>query len=86
LMVRTPKPVISARRMTSTPPHLKGRKCNLVLRWRKSFVEPFAAFTARRLEHVSKKLLDFFHQDMLQLFEVERFLFDHVIPRDREAL
>jgi hypothetical protein len=38
------------------------------------------------LEHVPKKLLDFFDQDMLQLFEFERFLFDHVIPRDREAL
>jgi hypothetical protein len=38
------------------------------------------------LEHVPKKLLDFFDKDMLQLFEFERFLFDHVIPRDREAL
>ena len=38
------------------------------------------------LEHVPKKLLDFFDKDMLQLFESERFLFDHVIPRDREAL
>ena len=28
----------------------------------------------------------FFDKDMLQLFEIERFLFDHVIPRDREAL
>jgi hypothetical protein len=25
-------------------------------------------------------------RDMLQLFEFKRFLFDHVIPRDREAL
>jgi hypothetical protein len=33
-----------------------------------------------------KKLLDFFDSDMLHLFEFERFLFDHVIPRDREAL
>ncbi len=40
----------------------------------------------QRLEHVPKKLLDFFDKDMLQLFEFERFLFDHVIPRDREAL
>ena len=38
------------------------------------------------LEHDPKKLLDFFDKDMLQLFESERFLFDHVIPRDREAL
>jgi len=38
------------------------------------------------LEHVPNKLLDFFDQDMLQLFEFERFIFDHVIPRDREAL
>jgi transposase len=26
------------------------------------------------------------HEDMLQLFDFERVLFDHVIPRDREAL
>ena len=38
------------------------------------------------LEHVPKKLLDFFDQDMLQLFDPERFLVDHVIPRDRETL
>jgi hypothetical protein len=37
-------------------------------------------------EHVPKKLLDFLDQGMLQLFDFERFLFDHVIPRDREAL
>ena len=29
---------------------------------------------ASRLEHVPKKLLDFFDQDMLQLFDSERFL------------
>ncbi|MGH6853002.1 MAG: hypothetical protein ACREDJ_07380 [Methylocella sp.] len=40
----------------------------------------------RRSENVPKKLRDFFDKDMLQLFEIERFLFDHVIPRDREAL
>jgi hypothetical protein len=40
----------------------------------------------QRLEHVPKKLLDFFDKGMLQLFEIERFIFDHVIPRDREAL
>jgi hypothetical protein len=38
------------------------------------------------LEHVPKKLLDFFDKDMLQLFEFKLLLFDHVIPRDREAL
>ena len=38
------------------------------------------------LEHVPKKLIDFFDKDMLQLFEFERFLFDYVIPRNREAL
>jgi hypothetical protein len=38
------------------------------------------------LEHVPKKLLDFFDKGMLNLFEFERFLFDHMIPRDREAL
>jgi hypothetical protein len=29
-------------------------------------------------EHVPKKLLAFFDSDMLQIFEFERFLFDHV--------
>jgi hypothetical protein len=38
------------------------------------------------LEHVPKKLLDFFDQDMLQLIDIERFLFDHMSPCDREAL
>ena len=38
------------------------------------------------LEHVPKKLLDFFDFDMLILFEFERFHFDHVIPRDGKAL
>ncbi|MDQ6703076.1 MAG: hypothetical protein M3Z96_08260 [Pseudomonadota bacterium] len=33
-----------------------------------------------------KKLLGFFDADMLQLFDFERVLFDHMIPRDREAL
>jgi hypothetical protein len=37
------------------------------------------------VEHIPEKLLDFFDSDMLQIFEVERFLFDQVIPRDREA-
>ncbi len=43
---------------------------------------PAAAFPHDNpaLEHVPKKLLDFFDKDMLQLFEFERFLFDHVIP------
>ncbi|TPV97404.1 MAG: hypothetical protein USCAAHI_03170 [Beijerinckiaceae bacterium] len=30
------------------------------------------------LEHVPKKLVAFFDKDMFQLFEFERFLFDHV--------
>jgi len=38
------------------------------------------------LEHVPKKLLDFFDQNMLQLFESERFLFDQMISSDQEAL
>jgi hypothetical protein len=38
------------------------------------------------LEHVPKKLLDFFDQTMLQLFESERFLFDQMISSDQEAL
>ena len=33
-----------------------------------------------------KKLLGFFDQNMLPLFEFERFLFDQMIPSDREAL
>src|ERR1700730_17187024 len=31
-----------------------------------------------QLEYVPKKLLDFFDQDMLQLIDIERFLFDHI--------
>jgi hypothetical protein len=31
-------------------------------------------------------LIDFFDQNMLQLFDFERFLFDQVIPPDRKAL
>jgi hypothetical protein len=31
-------------------------------------------------------LTDFFDQNMLQLVELERFLFDQMIPSDREAL
>ena len=38
------------------------------------------------LEHVPKKFIDFFDQNMLQVFESERFLFDQMIPTDREAL
>ena len=32
------------------------------------------------LEHVPKKVIDFFDQNMLHLFESERFLFDQMIP------
>jgi hypothetical protein len=39
-----------------------------------------------KLEHVPKKLIDFFDQNMLQLIDFERFLFDQMIPSDREAL
>jgi len=35
---------------------------------------------SRQLEHVPKELLDFFDQNMLQLFESERFLIDRMIP------
>jgi hypothetical protein len=38
------------------------------------------------LEHVPKKLPDFFDQDMLQLFDFERVLIDQMIPFDRDAL
>ena len=41
---------------------------------------------ATPLEHVPKKLLDFFDQDMLQLFDFERVLIDQMIPFDRDAL
>jgi len=37
------------------------------------------------LELVSKKLLDFLDQNMLQFFGSERFLFDQMIPSEREA-
>ena len=38
------------------------------------------------LEHVPKKLIDFFDSNMLQLVESERFLFDQMIPSDRGTL
>jgi hypothetical protein len=37
------------------------------------------------LEHVPKKLLAFFEEDMLQLFDFERVLADHWSPFDRDA-
>ena len=37
-------------------------------------------------EHVPKKLLDFFDQDMPQLFDFERVLIDQMILFDRDAL
>jgi len=33
-----------------------------------------------------KKMLGVFDENMLQLFEFERFLFDSVMPHDRETL
>jgi len=41
---------------------------------------------ARRLVQVSKKVTGFFDKDLLQLIDTERFLFDHMVPCDREAL
>jgi hypothetical protein len=38
------------------------------------------------LEHVPKMLLDFFEQDMLQLFDFERVPNDPMVPFDRDAL
>jgi hypothetical protein len=33
-----------------------------------------------------KKVLAFFDKDTLQLFEFERVIIDHMIPRDRDTL
>jgi len=38
------------------------------------------------LEQVPKKLTDFFDENLLQRFDFERFLIDHMTPCDREAL
>jgi hypothetical protein len=37
------------------------------------------------LEHVLKKLPDFFDKDLLQYIAMERFIFDRTIPSDRKA-
>jgi len=42
--------------------------------------------TRRSLEHVPEKLVDFSDQNMLQLFDFERFLLDWMIPSDRKTL
>jgi hypothetical protein len=42
--------------------------------------------SACALEQVPKKLTDFFDENLLQHFDFERFLIDHMIPCDREAL
>jgi hypothetical protein len=52
--------------------------------------QPFA-FDARKLmgpepRACPKKMLGVFDENMLQLFEFERFLFDSVMPHDRETL
>jgi hypothetical protein len=50
----------------------------------KVIARPEGGPSADRQGDVPKKLLAFFASDMLQLFEIERFLFDHAIPRDRD--
>jgi hypothetical protein len=42
--------------------------------------------TPRALEHLPKKLHDFFDQNMLRLCDSERVLFDQMTPSDRETL
>jgi hypothetical protein len=38
------------------------------------------------LEHIPKKLTDFFDQNMLQLIDLERVLIDWMIPSNQNAL
>ena len=43
-------------------------------------------FGTSGLAHVLKKLIAFIDKDMLQLFEFERFLFDHVIGKRSRSM
>ena len=75
----------------AAPPQEFGRetdfcKIALVESCRRLIARPDrSAKESAQLEHAPKKLLESFDQDMLQLIDIERFLFDHMIPCDREA-
>jgi hypothetical protein len=58
----------------AAPPRAKGKR------------RPSLGEARRSSEQVPKKLTDFFEKDLLQLVDIERFLFDRTIPCDREAL
>jgi hypothetical protein len=48
--------------------------------------EAAEGFRFTSLEQFPKKLTDFFDENLLQYFDFERFLIDHMSPWDREAL
>jgi hypothetical protein len=72
-----------AKGLSRPPRSLSSSKA--AMRWQNTNVYRTRIATGA-LEHVLKKVARLFDDDMLQLFDFELLLIDHVRPRDREAL